>query len=249
MKLFWCKTSCALFVSLCFLVTVVCRLASFTHDSACHLCHCLSVCVSVCTHSTKTHAHTYRYTSWEGGCNTRSFFFHRENYCSISEHWIVLSSVSNIVRVRMCVWQCRQKSESIEQWEREFEQRDANVCVCVCMRACVCVRERERERVHVRACTVELIHGRRTVRTSLEQRYRMEPVCLLGRWWISPTLQHEVCVCVCVCVCACVCARICVCACICAKCVLSDVCVCVCACVWWGEGPVCRQSWHVHLNE
>lgn len=54
-------------------------------------------------------------------------------------------------------------------------------------RVCVCV------------CVGELIHGRRTVRTSLEQRYRMEPVCLLGRWWISPTLQHEVCVYACVC--------------------------------------------------
>lgn len=62
-----------------------------------------SVCLSVLTQQKHTHTHIQIYVLGGGVCNTSSFFFHRENYCSISEHWIVLPSVSNIVCMRVCV--------------------------------------------------------------------------------------------------------------------------------------------------
>ena len=194
-----------------------------------------SVCLSVLTQ--QKHTHTYRYTSWEGGCNTRSFFFHRENYCSISEHWIVLSSVSNIVRVRMCVWQCRQKSESIEQWEREFEQRDANVCVCVCVRACVCVRERARERESACACVhcwadTWQAYSEDQLRTALPYGACLPAGSLMD---LSYTATWSVCVCVCVRVCVCVCAHLCMCLHLCQVCFVWCVCMCVCVCVVGGR--------------
>lgn len=95
------------------------------------------------------------------------------------------------VRVHACVHRQKSEREMRERWERHFEQRKAVVCV--------------RAHILLNWYMAGVQWG-----TSLVQCYRMAPVCLLGRWWISPTLQHEVFVCVYICVCACICSK-CVC--------------------------------------